>query len=116
MALRMLDQIPRPSSMADTMVEKLSSVRMRSAAPLATSVPERPIAQPMSAAFRAGASFTPSPVIATTQPRFCQAFTMRILCSGDTRAEYRKALDVLLQGLLRQEFQLRPVTARSPGR
>ena len=90
MALRMLDQIPRPSSMADTMVEKLSSVRMRSAAPLATSVPERPIAQPMSAAFRAGASFTPSPVIATTQPRFCQAFTMRILCSGDTRANTEK--------------------------
>ena len=78
---------PRPSSMAETMVEKLSSVRIMWAAPLATSVPARPMAQPMSAAFRAGASFTPSPVMATTLPRFCQARTMRILCSGETRAK-----------------------------
>ena len=46
------------------MVAKLSSVNVMSAAPLATSVP-LPIAQPMSAAFSAGASLTPSPVIAT---------------------------------------------------
>ena len=57
-----------------------------SAAPLATSVPVFPMAQPMSAARRAGASLTPSPVMATTWPFFCQAFTMRILCSGVTRA------------------------------
>ena len=44
------------------------------------------MAQPMSAAFRAGASLTPSPVMATTFPFFCQALTMRILCSGETRA------------------------------
>ena len=68
------------------MVAKLSSVRIMSAAPLATSVPVMPMAQPMSAAFRAGASFTPSPVMATTIPFFCHALTMRILCSGDTRA------------------------------
>ena len=31
-------------------------------------------------------SLTPSPVIATTLPSFCQALTIRTLCSGDTRA------------------------------
>ena len=40
----------------------------------------------MSAVFKAGASFTPSPVIATTSPFACQAFTIRTLCSGDTLA------------------------------
>ena len=44
------------------------------------------MATPMSACFRAGASLTPSPVIATRLPRSCQARTMRILCSGETRA------------------------------
>ena len=34
----------------------------------------------------AGASLTPSPVIATTCPRACKAATMRSLCSGATRA------------------------------
>ena len=68
------------------MVVKLSSVSVMSAAPLATSVPVMPMAQPMSAALRAGASFTPSPVMATTWPFFCQARTIRILCSGVTRA------------------------------
>ena len=78
--------MPRPSSTARTMVVKSSSVRTMWAAPLATSVPERPMAQPMSAALRAGASLTPSPVMAATFPRACHAWTMRILCSGDTRA------------------------------
>ena len=78
--------MPRPSLTALTMVAKLSSVRIISAAPLATSVPVTPIAQPMSAALRAGASFTPSPVIDTTAPLFCHALTMRILSSGETRA------------------------------
>ena len=61
-----LAYIPRPSRTASTIVAKLSSVRVISAAPFATSVPVMPIAQPMSAALSAGASFTPSPVIATT--------------------------------------------------
>ena len=78
--------MPRPCLTASTMVAKLSSVSVMSAAPLATSVPVMPMAQPMSAALSAGASFTPSPVIATTWSLRCQAFTMRILSSGDTRA------------------------------
>ena len=51
---------------AETTVEKLSSVKIISADSFATSVPLIPIAQPISAFLSAGASFTPSPVIATT--------------------------------------------------
>ena len=64
-----LSYILRPSFEAITMVEKLSSSRIMSEASLDTSVPVIPIAIPMSALFRAGASLTPSPVIATISPR-----------------------------------------------
>ena len=47
---------------------KLSSASTMSAASLDTSVPVMPMATPMSAVFSAGASFTPSPVIATVMP------------------------------------------------
>ena len=53
-----------PSSTALTIVAKLSSVRIITAASLETSVPVMPIAMPMSACLSAGASLTPSPVIA----------------------------------------------------
>ena len=56
-----------PSATAATMVAKLSSESTMSAACLATAVPD-PMATPMSAFFRAGASLTPSPVMATTSP------------------------------------------------
>lgn len=56
----------RPHLVAVTMLVKLSSSRMMPAASLATYVPVIPIANPISAFFRAGASFVPSPVIATT--------------------------------------------------
>ena len=46
--------------------EKLSSRRIISQAPLATSVPVIPIAKPTSALVNAGASLVPSPVTATT--------------------------------------------------
>jgi hypothetical protein len=48
--------------MALTIEEKLSSKRTKAADSLATSVPRPPIAMPILAALRAGASFTPSPV------------------------------------------------------
>mmetsp|Transcript_51144 Transcript_51144/g.128402 ORF Transcript_51144/g.128402 Transcript_51144/m.128402 type:complete len:223 (-) Transcript_51144:2247-2915(-) len=54
-------------------------------APLATSVPAMPIAVPMSAALSAGASLTPSPVMATTPPCRCSDRTMAILSSGWAR-------------------------------
>ena len=68
------------------MVAKLSSARIIWAAPLATSVPVMPMAMPMSAAPMAGASLTPSPVIATTLCLALSTSTSRTLCSGATRA------------------------------
>ena len=82
----MLPYTVRPSRTAETIVAKLSSVSTMSAAFFATSVPFLPIAQPMSAAFRAGASFTPSPVMAVTSFSLRNALIMRILCAGETRA------------------------------
>ena len=84
--LRTLTKATRPSSTAAKIVAKSSSVTTMSAASLATSVPERPIAAPMSAAFSAGASLTPSPVTATTSPRARSASTIRSLPRGEMRA------------------------------
>uniref|UniRef100_A0A7C9DQT5 Uncharacterized protein n=1 Tax=Opuntia streptacantha TaxID=393608 RepID=A0A7C9DQT5_OPUST len=75
--------IALPSATAATMVAKLSSANTISEALLATAVPE-PIAMPISAFFNAGASFTPSPVIATTSFWFCKASTSILLCDGST--------------------------------
>ena len=86
MNLVRLSNTPRPSSTAASMVAKSSSVRTISAASLATSVPARPMATPMSALRSAGASLTPSPVMATTSPRDWNASTNRSFCSGETRA------------------------------
>lgn len=66
MNLVRLSKTPRPSSTPASMVAKSSSVSTISAASLATSVPLHPIATPMFAWRRAGASLTPSPVMATT--------------------------------------------------
>ena len=44
-----------------------------------------PIAMPMSASLSASTSFTPSPVIATTCPRACSAFTIARFWCGVTR-------------------------------
>ena len=76
----------RPSRTASTIVPKASSVKIMSEASLATSVPRIPIATPISAPFKAGASLTPSPVIATTSPSSWKARTICNLFSGDTRA------------------------------
>ena len=85
-AFIILSYIRLPSSTADTTVAKLSSVKIISAASLATSVPHFPMAHPISAFFSAGASFTPSPVIATICPCACHALTILTLCSGETLA------------------------------
>ena len=82
----MFSRMPRPSRTAATMVAKLSSARIILPASLVTSVPVMPMAMPMSADLRAGASLTPSPVMATTAPPACRASTMRSLCTGATRA------------------------------
>ena len=75
-----------PFSTALMMVAKLSSAKIIEEASFDTSVPVIPIATPISAFFSAGASFTPSPVIATMRPFFCQFLTIRILFSGETLA------------------------------
>jgi hypothetical protein len=87
MNLRMFSKIVRPCSMAITIVGKASSFRTMSAASRATSVPRLPMAMPTSAFFSAGASFTPSPVIATTAPASCQRRIRSSFCSGETRAK-----------------------------
>ena len=79
----------RPSITAFLMVMKLSSTRIISAASLATSVPPMPMATPMSAAFREGASLTPSPVMEQILPWDWNACTICTLFSGDTRAKTR---------------------------
>ena len=103
---RMFEKIARPSSTAATMEAKLSSASTMSAACLDTSVPVMPIAIPMSADFKAGASLTPSPVIATTEPWLCSAFTIRSLCSGFTRANTDTSRIVSSERLVRHPFQL----------
>lgn len=60
-----LSNILLPSSTPVIMDAKLSSSRIMSADCWETSEPAIPIAIPMSAFLRAGASFTPSPVTAT---------------------------------------------------
>ena len=56
----------RPHFTAVIIELKLSSIKIISAASFATSDPLIPIANPTSAIFKAGASFVPSPVTATT--------------------------------------------------
>ena len=75
-----------PSRTAATIVVKQSSAITMSATLLVTSVPLMPMATPMSADFMDGASFTPSPVMATTSPAFFLILTIRFLCAGVTLA------------------------------
>ena len=69
----MFSKTARPSSMELTMLAKLSSSRIMSAADFATSVPASPMVMPISADFNAGALLTPSPVTATISPLFSRA-------------------------------------------
>ncbi len=103
----------RPCSTAPTMVAKLSSVMTMAAASLATSVPLTPIAMPMSACFSAGASFTPSPVIATTSPPAWRASTIRSLCSGETRANTPTSAATFCQPSASRSASSRPWAVRS---
>jgi hypothetical protein len=68
--------------MAVMIEAKLSSKRIIPAASLATSEPVIPIANPISAFLRAGASFVPSPVTATTSSNYFRPVTKIYLSSG----------------------------------
>ena len=83
---RIESKIFRPHFMAVTMEQKLSSRRMIPEASLATYVPAIPIAKPISAFLRAGASLVPSPVIATTWSSCLRPVVMRYLSSGEDLA------------------------------
>lgn len=71
-----------PHITAFTIELKLSSNKIIAADYLATSVPAIPIANPTSAFFKAGASFVPSPVTATTSPLYFNPVTRAYLSSG----------------------------------
>mmetsp|Transcript_30327 Transcript_30327/g.46416 ORF Transcript_30327/g.46416 Transcript_30327/m.46416 type:complete len:496 (-) Transcript_30327:1178-2665(-) len=75
----------RPSSIPPTIVEKLSSTITKSDASFATSVPVIPIATPISACCRAGASLTPSPVIAVISLWLCNILMSFCLSEGSAR-------------------------------
>ena len=64
------------------------------------------MATPMFAAFRAGASFTPSPVMATSSPRALSACTSFSFCSGTTRAKMLHVADALLELRLVHRLEL----------
>ena len=74
-----------------------------------------PIAMPMSADFEAGASLTPSPVIATMLPSTCSAFTMRSLCSGATRA-YTETWPTASEAVLVQPLEFAAAEGHCSGR
>ena len=82
-----LSKIRRPMALPATIDAKLSSSRTSEAASRATSVPFSPMAIPIWAAFRAGASLMPSPVMATISPFLFRAFTIISFCSGTTLAK-----------------------------
>ena len=71
-----------PSSTAFTTLAKLSSVNTISDASFATSEPPC-IPKPTSALFKAGLSFTPSPVIATDFPISCANVTSLSFVFGE---------------------------------
>ena len=63
------------------------------------------------AAFRAGASLIPSPVMATTSPLFFRAFTSISFCSGTTLANTFTFCNSLAKIHFRHRFQLLPIYA-----
>ncbi len=109
----MLSNTTRPSRTARAMVAKLSSVSTRSAASRAASVPFCPMATPILAALSAGASLTPSPVMATSSPWACRAATRRSLCSGLARANTSFSRTTRCSAASSSAATASPVTARS---
>ncbi len=85
--LRIESKIFRPHFIAVTIDLKLSSNKIIPEAYLATYVPVIPIAKPISAFFRAGASLVPSPVMATTWWSCLRPVAIRYLSLGDDLAK-----------------------------
>ena len=90
-------KIWRATTIALTMVDRPGAVRIRAAALRAASV--APLtAMPQSACLRAGASLTPSPVIATIWPRCLQGFHDLVFVLRKHPAEAVGALDRVHDG------------------
>ncbi|MPN05321.1 hypothetical protein SDC9_152571 [bioreactor metagenome] len=96
------------------MVAKLSSMSIMSAASFETSVPVIPIATPMSAPLRAGASLTPSPVMATMCPFSLRDSIILSLCAGVTRAKTPCFMAAPASSCFSMPSISLPVTALSP--
>ncbi|OMH79105.1 hypothetical protein AX774_g7492 [Zancudomyces culisetae] len=103
-----IQQNSRPSDTAIAIVAKLSSANTMSLAIFATSVP-LPIAIPIFDFLSAGASFTPSPVIATICPNSCNNSTNNCLCAGSVRLNSRAVCTTLSCSLLLSFSNCRPV-------
>ena len=111
---RIFEYMVLPCSTALTRVAKLSSKSTNFAASLVTSVPVLPIATPIAASFTAGASLTPSPVIATIFPWDFMAFTMRSLSAGLTLANTEAVFTASLSSLSLIKDISAPVKAFPP--
>ena len=108
-----LSKILLPDFMAMTIELKLSSNNTREDDSLATSVPFPPMEIPISAAFKAGASFTPSPVIATTSPFALSALMICSFCSGIIRAKILTCFIFSFNSLSDRFFKSWPVKISS---
>lgn len=93
----MQSEIFLPYLTAVKILLKLSSKRIIPAASFATYVPAIPIANPISAFFKAGASLVPSPVIATTFPSCFNPVAIINLSSGEDLARTRSSLVIALK-------------------
>eukprot|EP01136_Pigoraptor_vietnamica_P010644 Opistho-1_new@48534 len=110
----------RPHLTAATIELKLSSMRMMSDASLATDVPAMPIAKPTSARLRAGPSFVPSPVTATTSRLALSRLliapdTSVYLSFGDDRASTRRRGKISSNSCCRMLPSLSRTLARNSG-
>ena len=81
----MVASVARASLIASGITARSSRSKIRSAALIATSVPE-PSAIPRSDAASAGPSLTPSPAMATRRPRACSSWITATLSSGSAPA------------------------------
>ncbi len=89
-----------PYLTAVIILPKLSSNKIIPEAYLATYVPAIPIANPISAFFKAGASFVPSPVIATTFYNCFKPVAIKYLSSGDDLAKTLNYFIIFLNSLM----------------
>ena len=109
----------RPQIKALTIELKLSSMMIISEALFAICVPLTPIEKPTSALIKAGASFVPSPVTATTLFSFCMHCTSLYLCSGLERAKtlrFFKKISISWGGCYGDIFSIYFPSMTNPGR